>query len=191
MPPAVRIFRSGAEHPRPRLFKNVDSAYRPRSAPAGRGFYWGACAGSRSSSTPSRMNRFLCRPKNLMLARSTGSIGTKPLREGPARSRSSSLHSPLTGEAETNLPGVGEIAVALLRDEQRFETAFAQLLKTCDHEDAGLVAFRLEPITGLAPPVQAAQPLRYDALGANLTKVSLRGGGVPDPATAKKPAAQT
>ena len=37
--PAIRIFRSGAEHPRPRLFTNVDSACRPRSAPPSeRGF---------------------------------------------------------------------------------------------------------------------------------------------------------
>jgi hypothetical protein len=35
------------------------------------------------------MDPALCRPKNLMLARSTGSIGTTVLREGPAPSRTS------------------------------------------------------------------------------------------------------
>jgi MFS family permease len=49
-------------------------------------------------------NRRLSRPKNLMFARSTGSIGTTPLREGPARSRSSSVHSPLPANPNRTWP---------------------------------------------------------------------------------------
>jgi len=37
----------------------------------------------------------LCRPKNLTLARSTGSIGTTPLREGPALG-TDLAHTPLS-----------------------------------------------------------------------------------------------
>ena len=34
---------------------------------------------------------------------------------------------PFAGEAEADLAGIGEIAVTLFRDKQRFETAFADI----------------------------------------------------------------
>src|SRR5580704_11830397 len=50
----------------------------------------------------------------------------------------------------------------------RLGASFAELLKTCDDEPVDLVALGLPPITRLAPAVRTAEPLRHDALSADV-----------------------
>src|SRR4051794_10127693 len=76
---------------------------------------------------------------------------------------------PFAGEPEAYLPGRVQNPVPLLRDVDRLKPALAQLAEAGDRENAGLVAFGLQPVLALAARVEAATAFRDDALGADLS----------------------
>jgi len=59
-------------------------------------------------------------------------------------------------------------AVPRLSDIERIEPALAEFAKARDRENAGFGAFSLQPFRAFAAAIQAASPLRDDALGPDL-----------------------
>ena len=86
----------------------------------------------------------------------------------PDRSNASAIarHSTALGEEKCPRASVQDRHPAP-RQRTALRAGLAEFLKAGDHEHAGLVALRLEPVAR-APAVQAAQPLRDDALGTDL-----------------------
>src|SRR5262249_48762769 len=74
---------------------------------------------------------------------------------------------PLADE-EADLPSGAKNTITRLGDIDRIELAIAEFAKAGDREDARFRAFGLQPFPALAASVEAAPPLRHNALGPDL-----------------------
>src|SRR6266566_2731277 len=86
----------------------------------------------------------------------------------PGASLVEQVPKPLPSEAEPNLSGRIQTAVARLGDVNRIKPTLAEFAEAGDREHADLGTFGLQPFPALAAPIPAAPPLRDDALGADL-----------------------